>query len=250
MLKKSENMAWWKGTNVFVDDEEFHVDTLYEVLSPGICKIKGVGDVLAGRVKQGILKRGEETRKKKMNNVCKNGDLWRLRPEQSPCSTGPRTPRLYMWSHIYRALLHLRFLPEPDPCSIGHDVAGSGFHLLWPRSMGACSMRDAIVLHSSRACEHAPTDDCSFVLCWALLWRCENTQSACHCATFFNCVDGLVIVSFGVVQVFHITLPPFFASLVNALVLFGGVPALSRFAHRTPPPFFLAFSSVKAVGGS
>ena len=40
-------MAWWKGKKVFVDAEEFHVDT--DVLSHGIYKIKGVGDVLAGR---------------------------------------------------------------------------------------------------------------------------------------------------------------------------------------------------------
>merc|ERR1712135_87824 len=78
LLKKSENMAWWKGTKVFVDAEEFHVDTLYDVLDKvckvpsrpltapmrmpisGIYKIKGVGDVLAGRVEQGIVKPGEE----------------------------------------------------------------------------------------------------------------------------------------------------------------------------------------------
>jgi len=71
-------MAWWKGTKVFVDAEEFHVDTLYDVLDKvckvpsrpltapmrmpisGIYKIKGVGDVLAGRVEQGIVKPGEE----------------------------------------------------------------------------------------------------------------------------------------------------------------------------------------------
>ena len=76
LLKKSENMAWWKGTKVFVDAEEFHVDTLYDVLDKvckvpsrpltapmrmpisGIYKIKGVGDVLAGRVEQGIVKPG------------------------------------------------------------------------------------------------------------------------------------------------------------------------------------------------
>ena len=78
VLKKSENMAWWKGTNVFVDAEEFHVDTLHDVMDKvckvpsrpltapmrtpitGICKSKGVGDVLAGRVEQGIVKPGEE----------------------------------------------------------------------------------------------------------------------------------------------------------------------------------------------
>ena len=59
MLKKSENMAWWKGAKVFVDAEEFHVDTLHGVLSPGIYEINCVGDVLAGRVEQGIVKPGE-----------------------------------------------------------------------------------------------------------------------------------------------------------------------------------------------
>merc|ERR1712107_354487 len=65
LLKKSENMPWWKGTKVFVETTEFHVDTLYDVLDKvckvpsrplsaamrmpisGIYKIKGVGDVLA-----------------------------------------------------------------------------------------------------------------------------------------------------------------------------------------------------------
>ena len=77
-VKKSENTAWWKGAKVFVEAEEFHVDTLYDVLDKvckvpsrpltapmrmpisGIYKIKGVGDVLAGRVEQGIVKPGEE----------------------------------------------------------------------------------------------------------------------------------------------------------------------------------------------
>merc|ERR1711916_50950 len=77
-LKKSENMPWWKGTKVFVETTEFHVDTLYDVLDKvckvpsrplsaamrmpisGIYKIKGVGDVLAGRVEQGVVKPGEE----------------------------------------------------------------------------------------------------------------------------------------------------------------------------------------------
>ena len=43
LLKKSGNMAWWKGKKVFVDAEEFHVDT-------------DVGDVRARRVEQGIVK--------------------------------------------------------------------------------------------------------------------------------------------------------------------------------------------------
>ena len=39
--------------------EEFHADTLYDVSSSGIYKIKGVSDVFAGRVEHGIMKPGE-----------------------------------------------------------------------------------------------------------------------------------------------------------------------------------------------
>jgi len=78
LLKKSENMGWWKGMDVVVGKETIHIDTLYECFNnffrvperpssapmrmpiSGIYKIKGVGDVLAGRVEQGIVKPGEE----------------------------------------------------------------------------------------------------------------------------------------------------------------------------------------------
>merc|ERR1712147_351603 len=78
LLKKSDNMTWWKGMDVVVGKETIHVDTLYDVFNnffrvperpssapmrmpiSGIYKIKGVGDVLAGRVEQGIVKPGEE----------------------------------------------------------------------------------------------------------------------------------------------------------------------------------------------
>ena len=78
LLKKSDNMPWWKGMKVFVETTEFHVDTLYDMLDKvgkvpfrplsvpmrmlitGIYKIKGVGDALAGRVKQIIMKPDEE----------------------------------------------------------------------------------------------------------------------------------------------------------------------------------------------
>merc|ERR1739847_156820 len=71
-------MTWWKGTDVAVGKETIHVDTVYDCLDKmcrvperpvsapmrmpisGIYKIKGVGDVLAGRVEQGIVKPGEE----------------------------------------------------------------------------------------------------------------------------------------------------------------------------------------------
>merc|ERR1719183_1541053 len=71
-------MSWWKGADVKVGSDSVHVDTLYDVFDKffrvperptsapmrmpisGIYKIKGVGDVLAGRVEQGIVKPNEE----------------------------------------------------------------------------------------------------------------------------------------------------------------------------------------------
>merc|ERR1719301_392003 len=72
-------MDWFKGTDVIVGaSEKIHIDTLYDALDKmcrvperpisapmrmpisGIYKIKGVGDVLAGRVEQGVVKPGEE----------------------------------------------------------------------------------------------------------------------------------------------------------------------------------------------
>merc|ERR1711904_660230 len=78
LLKKSTNMTWWNGMDVVGEGGALHVDTLYDVLEnfcrvparpisapmrmpiSGIYKIKGVGDVLAGRVEQGQVKPGEE----------------------------------------------------------------------------------------------------------------------------------------------------------------------------------------------
>merc|ERR1739845_317837 len=78
LLKKSTNMDWWSGCNVEASGEKLHVDTVYDFLDKvcrvperpisapmripisGIYKIKGVGDVLAGRVEQGVVKPGEE----------------------------------------------------------------------------------------------------------------------------------------------------------------------------------------------
>merc|ERR1712227_809761 len=77
-MGKSDNMGWWKGMDVVVGKETIHTDTLYDVFNDffrvperpssapmrmpvsGIYKIKGVGDVLAGRVEQGIVKPNEE----------------------------------------------------------------------------------------------------------------------------------------------------------------------------------------------
>merc|ERR1712100_971191 len=47
LLKKSDNMDWWKGMDVSYEGKEnIHVDTIF--------------DVLAGRVEQGVVKPGEE----------------------------------------------------------------------------------------------------------------------------------------------------------------------------------------------
>jgi len=83
LLKKSDNMNWWKGMDIECPlqkggVETLHIDCLLEALNDmarppvrpadsamrlpisGIYKIKGVGDVLAGRVEQGTVKPGEE----------------------------------------------------------------------------------------------------------------------------------------------------------------------------------------------
>merc|ERR1712022_38607 len=79
LIEKSTNMAWWKGADVKgADGNTIHVDTLKDCLNDmiapperetgktlrlpisGIYKIKGVGDVLAGRVEQGVVKPGAE----------------------------------------------------------------------------------------------------------------------------------------------------------------------------------------------
>merc|ERR1712070_900802 len=71
--------GWFSGCDVIVGaSEKIHIDTLYDALDKmcsiperpisapmrmpvsGIYKIKGVGDVLAGRVEQGVVKPGEE----------------------------------------------------------------------------------------------------------------------------------------------------------------------------------------------
>jgi elongation factor 1-alpha len=78
LIKKSENMAWWKGQDIKNGKVSIHVDTLLDCLEKfvtiperpkasaartpisGIYKIKGIGDVLTGRVEQGTVKPGEE----------------------------------------------------------------------------------------------------------------------------------------------------------------------------------------------
>jgi elongation factor 1-alpha len=79
LLKPSPNMTWWKGNTVkSLTGEMIHVVALLDALEKlatlpqrdsesamrmpvsGIYKIKGVGDVLTGRVEQGLVKPGEE----------------------------------------------------------------------------------------------------------------------------------------------------------------------------------------------
>nr|UWJ90242.1 elongation factor 1 alpha [Barroeca monosierra] len=78
LIVKSSNMDWWKGVDVKVESETVHIETLKEALEKmvrvpkratdkamrlpisGVFKIKGVGDVLTGRVEQGTVKPGDE----------------------------------------------------------------------------------------------------------------------------------------------------------------------------------------------
>jgi elongation factor 1-alpha len=79
LIKESTNMAWWKGVDVKLNKKDkVHVHTLLDVLEKmvkppkrlndsvlrmpvnGVYKIKGVGDVITGRVEQGAVKPGDE----------------------------------------------------------------------------------------------------------------------------------------------------------------------------------------------
>jgi len=79
LLKKSDKMPWWKGQEVVISKKEkLLVTTLLDALDKqvkipkrpteaalrmpvnGVYKIKGVGDVITGRLEQGVCKPGEE----------------------------------------------------------------------------------------------------------------------------------------------------------------------------------------------
>jgi elongation factor 1-alpha len=81
LIAKTSNMSWWNGVDVIdynMKGNKFHIDKLIDVLNDmvdkperkpdapmrlpisGVYKIKGVGDVLAGRVEQGSVKPNEE----------------------------------------------------------------------------------------------------------------------------------------------------------------------------------------------
>jgi len=71
-------MPWWKGCKVQWNEQQVHIETLYDALErfieiparsinvpqrtpiSGIHKIKGTGDVVTGRVEQGTVKVGDE----------------------------------------------------------------------------------------------------------------------------------------------------------------------------------------------
>jgi len=73
LIKKSDNMKWWNGIKVTTPDGDMTIEYLVQALNDwvkppkrdtekalrlpisGIYKIKGVGDVLAGRVEQGTV---------------------------------------------------------------------------------------------------------------------------------------------------------------------------------------------------
>nr|ACF24595.1 translation elongation factor 1A-like [Gymnochlora stellata] len=75
LIQKSKNMDWWNGCDITTSwGDSIHVNTLLDCLNSmvrppprkkdaplrlpvaGVYRIKGVGDVLAGRVEQGVLK--------------------------------------------------------------------------------------------------------------------------------------------------------------------------------------------------
>jgi len=79
LLKKSDNMDWWKGVDVKnLEGKTVHIDTLHDALEDMVCqpprpvdkplrmpvsgiyKIKGCGDVITGRLEQGTTKPGDE----------------------------------------------------------------------------------------------------------------------------------------------------------------------------------------------
>jgi len=79
LIEKSEKMGWWEGMDCkAANGEKMHVDTLKQCLNDfvqaaerdtssalrlpisGIYKIKGVGDVIAGRVEQGVVEPNKE----------------------------------------------------------------------------------------------------------------------------------------------------------------------------------------------
>jgi len=80
LLEQSTNMGWWKGVDVKVGKKTVHVHTLRDALNDMVqiparpteaafrmpvsanLKIKGVGNVICGRIEQGVLTPGREVK--------------------------------------------------------------------------------------------------------------------------------------------------------------------------------------------
>lgn len=78
LVEESKEMSWWKGTDVQVGKETIHVNTILDALDKmvqpidkkldvpfrvpigSVHSIRGVGDVLTGRVEQGVIEPGTE----------------------------------------------------------------------------------------------------------------------------------------------------------------------------------------------
>lgn len=88
LVKKSENMPWWKGVDLpLKTGGSVHADTLYDVLDKfvqppkrdlsgpvrvpisDVLTIKGVGEVVCGRIEQGTLRPGDEVQFVPSNTV-------------------------------------------------------------------------------------------------------------------------------------------------------------------------------------
>jgi len=120
LLEKSAKMPWWKGADVKAQKQPVHVDTLRDCLEnmvkipkrplkkplrmpvSGIYKIKGVGDVITGRVEQGKVEPG---------NVC-----WFLptHTASKPCT-----------GKIFTVEMHHKSVPMAGPGdNVGLNVKG------------------------------------------------------------------------------------------------------------------------------
>merc|ERR1712216_1003920 len=62
LLEKSKNTTLKEGLDIFVQPAKRDLDAVMRLPLSGVYKIKGVGDVLTGRVEQGAVKPGEEVK--------------------------------------------------------------------------------------------------------------------------------------------------------------------------------------------
>merc|ERR1711887_237106 len=105
LVKKTEKMAWYKGVDLEIDGNKIHVDTLKDAFNDacfppkrtddaamrtcvsGVYKIKGVGDVITGRVEQGAIIK--ESKVKFTPSATRR--IASLRLPSSPCRSPSRT---------------------------------------------------------------------------------------------------------------------------------------------------------------